>query len=269
MNQLHNTLAGVLSPLGLKPTAAADSTKRRPRGRRGQQSDADHKAALSRAYIYQQGRIRSPREAAALDAEFERRMREGPEFLRVRGRSEFREAPLHRLDREQRAKLHALFFGMANAEWKHRDAGRHRGTITRTCESVMGSLLFLAARYPRLFPSLECLARLARCCKQSVVSALATLERLGWITRHRRLQRRTGLLGPEAVQATNGYELHTPRKGWGLLGLLLFKQQPESNSWSANGSESLSYLRDHPETWGAPGIATCDAYGRPPSAVCF
>jgi hypothetical protein len=40
----------------------------------------------------------------------------------------------------------------------------------------------------RVFPSLEGLAYLAMCCKQSVVTALADLERLGFVTRIRRIR---------------------------------------------------------------------------------
>ena len=64
--------------------------------------------------------------------------------------------------------------------WHARKCGKHRGAITRTGKDVMGALQFLAEKYPRLFPSLLRLAGLALCCKQSVVAALAMLERLGW-----------------------------------------------------------------------------------------
>ena len=48
--------------------------------------------------------------------------------------------------------------------------------------------MYLTEKYGRLFPSLEGLAHLAMCCKQSVVTALADLERLGFITRIRRIR---------------------------------------------------------------------------------
>ena len=40
-----------------------------------------------------------------------------------------------------------------------------------------------------MFPSLEGLAHLARCCRQSVVTALDDLELLGFVTRIRRVRR--------------------------------------------------------------------------------
>ncbi len=49
--------------------------------------------------------------------------------------------------------------------------------------------MYLAGKYERLFPSLEALMHLARCCKQSVVDALDTLEDAGCITRIRRIKR--------------------------------------------------------------------------------
>jgi hypothetical protein len=39
--------------------------------------------------------------------------------------------------------------------------------------------MYLTEKYGRVFPSLEGLAHLARCCKQSVVTALDDLELLG------------------------------------------------------------------------------------------
>jgi hypothetical protein len=68
-------------------------------------------------------------------------------------------------------------------------SGRHRGIITRTAESVFEALLYLTEKYGRVFLSLEGLAYLAMCCKQSVVTALADLERLGFLTRIRRIRR--------------------------------------------------------------------------------
>jgi hypothetical protein len=66
-----------------------------------------------------------------------------------------------------------------------KETGRHRGVITRTAESVFGAVLYLTEKYGRVFPSLEGLAHLSMCCKQSVVTALADLERLGYAPRGR------------------------------------------------------------------------------------
>lgn len=245
----------------LKNSADSAPKPRRAPGPRRQQIEADHKAKISRAYLYASQRVRNAEELAALDALYEARMQEGPDFTKYRGKSGFDEAPLHRLDREAIHKLRYMFNSMARGAWKMREPGKHRGIVTRTCKDVFGALLYLAGTHPRLFPSLEGLARLAQCCKQSVVTSLETLEALGFITRHRRLRMVEGLLGLKAEQATNAYELHPPRSAWGKLTLALFTTKSESKSWSATDTEIYQYLRKHPETWG--GSALAGAYGGP------
>jgi hypothetical protein len=110
--------------------------------------------------------------------------------------------------------------------------GRHRGVITRTAESVFGALMYLTEKYGRVFPSLEGLAHLAMCCKQSVVTALADLERLGFITRIRRIRQVRTPLGFTTRQVTNAYCVQEPASGLGLLATLVFAT--ESNCWTAS-----------------------------------
>jgi len=99
-------------------------------------------------------------------------------------------------------------------------------------ESVFGALLYLTEKYGRVFPSLEGLAHLAMCCKQSVVTALADLERLGFLTRIRRVRRVMTALGFETVETTNAYRVHEPTSGLGLLAMVVFS--PESNYSTAS-----------------------------------
>jgi hypothetical protein len=70
-------------------------------------------------------------------------------------------------------------------------------------------------KYGRVFPSLEGLAYLAMCCKQSVVTAIADLEALGFVTRMRRIQPITTPLGFITRQITNAYRVHEPAGGLG------------------------------------------------------
>ena len=119
-----------------------------------------------------------------------------------------------------------------------KDTGKHRGIITRTAESIFGALLYLTEKYGRVFPSLEGLAHLAMCCKQSVVTALADLERLGFVTRIRRLRQVQTPLGFTTRQITNAYRVHEPANGLGLLATLVFAT--ESNSWTASVSKFSS-----------------------------
>ncbi len=107
-----------------------------------------------------------------------------------------------------------------------------RGVVTRTAESVFFALLYLAEKYGRVFPSLEGLAHLAMCCKQSAVTAIVDLERLGFVTRIRRIRQIKTPLGFTTRQITNAYRVHEPTSGLGLIAMTLFATG--SNSWTAS-----------------------------------
>jgi hypothetical protein len=64
------------------------------------------------------------------------------------------------------------------------------------------------------------------------VTALADLERLGFITRIRRIRRIATPLGFTTRQITNAYRVHEPVSGIGLLATLVFAT--ESNCWTAS-----------------------------------
>src|SRR5262245_21847657 len=171
-------------------------------------------------------------EAAALLAEYERRERESPDFMRQRPGSVIAEAPLVTLDRNERIRLMGKFRAISRRSWIVKDTGRHRGVITRTTEAVFGALLYLTEKYGRVFPSLEGPAHLAMCCKQSAVTALADLEQLGFVTRIRRIRQLQTSLGFTTRQITNAYRVHEPASGLGLLAMCVFAT--ESNSWTAS-----------------------------------
>src|SRR5262245_32765696 len=159
MHQLDMGFAGVAG------TAARARAKAR---------EADWRRQLARAFVYATGQ--APEQAAELLAEYERREREGPDFIRQRPGSVIAEAALVTLDRNERIRLVWKFRMLTRRSWVTKDAGKHRGVITRTAESVFGALMYLTEKYGRVFPSLEGLAHLAMCCKQSVVTALGDLE---------------------------------------------------------------------------------------------
>ena len=100
--------------------------------------------------------------------------------------------------------------------------------------------MYLTEKYGRVFPSLKGLAHLAMCCPASVVTALADLERLGFVTRIRRIRQVQTPLGFITRQITNAYRMHEPASGLGLLATLVFAT--ESNSWTASAHivESLN-----------------------------
>jgi hypothetical protein len=140
--------------------------------------------------------------------------------------------PLVTLDRNERIRLMGKFRALSRRSWVAKESGKHRGIITRTAESVFGALMYLTEKYGRVFPSLKGLAHLAMCCPQSVVTALADLERLGFVTRIRRIRQVSTPLGFTTRQITNAYRVHEPMSGLGLLATLVFAT--ESNSWTAS-----------------------------------
>jgi hypothetical protein len=195
---------------------------------RATRREADWRRQLARAFVYATGQ--APDQAEELLAEYERREREGPDFMRQRSGSVITEAPMVTLDRNERVRLMGKFRTLCRRSWTSKESGRHRGIITRTAESVFGALLYLTEKYGRVFPSLEGLAHLAMCCKQSVVTALADLERLGFVTRIRRIRQIKTALGFTTRQITNAYVVHEPTSGLGLLATLVFAT--ESNCWT-------------------------------------
>ena len=182
----------------------------------------------------------SPERADELLAEYERREREGPDFMRQRPGSVIAEAPVVTLDRNERMRLVWKFRALTRRSWVAKETGRHRGVITRTAESVFGALMYLTEKYGRVFPSLEGLAHLAMCCKQSVVTALADLERLGFVSGIRRIRQVKTALGFTTRQITNAYRVHEPTSGFGLLATLVFATEFNSSTPSAYIDQSLN-----------------------------
>jgi hypothetical protein len=206
---------------------------------RAKAREADWRRQLARAYAYQAAR--SPEDAEELLREYERREAEGPDFMRVRPRSVFEDAPVVTLDRNERVRLMGKFRALSRGSWVAKAKGKHRGVITRTAEAVFEALLYLVEKYGRVFPSLEGLAHLARCCRASVATALDDLELLGFVTRIRRVRRVQTPLGFKVVQVTNAYQVHEPVSGLGLLASILCGKPTGSNYWRA--SETHCYPR--------------------------
>jgi hypothetical protein len=236
LKPLFDAAGSLLPGLPAPPTPSTEADT--PPAIRQQSRAADWNQQLARAYAYQVERANSPEAAAALEAEYQQRMAEGPDFLHYRRKSDFMEAPEITLDRNARARLMTNFRAMRRSSWETKAKGKHSGIISRTAVSVFEAIMYLAQKYGRVFPSLEGLMHLACCCKQSVVTALGDLERLGFITRHRRRKIIITPLGRKTVQATNAYEVHEPKTGIGRLALALFVQKSESSNLAARISDS-------------------------------
>jgi hypothetical protein len=126
---------------------------------RSRRREADWRQQLARALQYALGK--SPEQAEVLIAEYERREREGPEFMRQRADSVVTEAPLVNLDRNERARLVTKFRTVCRRSWQAKAPGKHRGAITRAMEATFLALMYLAEKYGRIHPSLVGLGHLA------------------------------------------------------------------------------------------------------------
>jgi hypothetical protein len=100
---------------------------------------------------------------------------------------------------------------------------------------------------------------LARCCRQSVVTALDDLERLGFVTRIRRIRRVQTPLGFKVLQITNAYRVHEPTSGLGLLAIGLFASESnyfipsEAKFYSKSNDASRANTAGASALWPAPG----------------
>jgi hypothetical protein len=207
---------------------------------RAKRREADWRRQLYRAFVYATGQ--DPATAEELLAELERREREGPDFMRERPGSVIAEAPRVPLDGNELARLACRFRVLCRRSWTTKDSGKHRGVISRTAADVFLALVYLARKYGRVFPSYAGLMHLAMCCRQSVATALAELERLGFITRIRRIRRITTPLGFTTRQITNAYLVHEPRTGLGLMAMTLFAT--ESSFWTPSDPDFHSKRAD-------------------------
>jgi hypothetical protein len=66
------------------------------------------------------------------------------------------------------------------------------------------------------------------------------LERLGFVTRIRRIRRVATALGFKVEQITNAYRVHEPASGLGLLATLVFASESNYSTPSAHIVESLN-----------------------------
>jgi len=221
------------------PKASPDSAEsgglRRARSRdRAAQWQSD----LAKAYSYAAGRTRDPQEAAGLERAYEEALGEGADFTRYRRGSDFTPAPSISMDRNALARLRFKLHGIFRGSWAVKEKGKHCGVIQRTTLAVFDALVGLALKHGKVFPSLEGLAFLSKCSKNTVLAALKELQQFGFVTVHRRLKRVKTALGFKTVQDTNAYALHEPQ-GLGAMAARLFGgfvargAASESNNWAA------------------------------------
>lgn len=229
------------------PDPAESGGRRRARSRdRAAQWEAD----LAKAYGYAAGGAGTPQEAAALERAYAEALGEGADFMRTRRGSDFAPPPKISMDRNALARVRFKLLSVFRGSWAVKEKGKHCGVIQRTTLAVFDALAGLALKHGKVFPSLEGLAFLSKCSRNTVIAALKELQQFGFVTVHRRLKRVKTALGSRTVQDTNAYELHAPQ-GWGATALKLYsgfvarrEDGSESNKWTARKPDS--YSSTHP-----------------------
>jgi len=141
-------------------------------------------------------------EAEKIDAELA--ARGAGKFRRESG---FKNPPKNNLDRNFVARVWFVAKMIEQKSWNCRAKGKHGGSIGAVGLEVLRTLLFVIKKVDgRLYPSLEAMAQLSRKSKQAVVTAIKVLERMGFITVHRRVKRIRTPHGVRVVQDSNAYE---------------------------------------------------------------
>jgi hypothetical protein len=156
---------------------------------------------------------------AALADEIER----GPDFLKWHRGSLFMEPPKNNMDRNYIARIWWAAQTIERKSWACRKKWKHGGTLGTVAIELLRTLLFVIKKHDgRLFPSYETLAVLTRKSRQAIITAMQVLERMGFVTVHKRIKRIQTPLGPRVVQDSNAYEFHLPKKGLGALAMAVF-----------------------------------------------
>ena len=210
----------------------------------------------------------APDQADAIIDYTEREVAKGPDFARYHRGSEFREAPLVNLDRNDAARIMFVADLIERKTWANREKGAHGGQLGRAAIKLLRVLLFVAKKSKgRLFPSYDHLARLCLMSRNTVIKAMQKLVLFGFVTRHRRIKRVQTPLGMRVVQDSNAYEYHLPQKGLGALAYAIFKPPSECKNSAAR---TVSSKTTSTEGAGSPqnGLGKEEAgLKRPPGAA--
>lgn len=199
----------------------------------------------------------------ALADEIER----GPDFLQWQRGSLFTDPPKNNLDRNFIARVWFVAQMIERKTWACRKKGKHGGTLGTVAIEVLRVLLFVIKKNDgKLYPSYETLAVLARKSIQAVVTAIKVLERMGFVTVHKRIKRVQTPFGPRVVQDSNAYEFHLPVRGLGALAMAVFcppasgstksdatktgsTPGEENSSSSASGDAAKGHSRKEADRW--------------------
>lgn len=212
---------------------------------------AQWRADLQRSWGYLRQRARTEAEREALDAELEKALEAGPDFTRYHATASYQEGPKVSIDRNLAAKIMVVARAIERNSFAQRDKGKHGGALGRAAMRVLETLLYVVRPYHgRLCPSFDTLAGLALMSRRTVITAIGILERLGFITVHRRLKRVRTDLGFTTVQDTNAYEIHPPKGFFGRIVNRLFFEDTECKNFPPK--ETHIYKNTRLPPWGIP-----------------
>jgi hypothetical protein len=191
---------------------------------------------LAQSASYLSGQCRTDAEREAIWRAYEEAAVEGPDFTRYRSHSAFQAAPRLGIDRNAYARILNALEAIERGTYRQcREKGKQG--VPRTVARVLKALLNLALQYGEVRPSQVGLAKLANCCKQTVVNCLKVLQLYGFVVVHRRIKRIRTPLGFKVVQDCNAYTIQEPQ-GLGAMALKLFRQASESRKWSPSSKDS-------------------------------
>src|SRR5947209_1688538 len=224
------------------PTEQSPAPLSDPPAPRAAQRARQWRDGLAKAFAHAAGRARDAGEQERVWQAYEQELESGPDFTRYRGRSEFREAPGITADRNALTRIRFKLMAIANGSWASKARGKHAGLVQHSTIRVFDALCNLARKHGRVFPSHKGIAYLAKCSKNTVISALRQLEFFGFVAIFRRLKRIRTPLGARVVQDTNAYMPQEPNR-WGCKALALFTgfswRSSESNKGKARGFNFL------------------------------
>lgn len=168
-----------------------------------------------------------PDNADAIGEHLESEIAKGPDFSRQHRGSAFLDAPKVNTDRNFCARIMYMADIIERKTWRARAKGKHGGALGRAAITLLRVLMYVVKKSSgKLFPSYDHLARLCRMSRRTVIEAMGVLERMGFVTVHRRIKRIRTPLGLRVVQDSNAYEYHMP-KGLGALAWSIFRPPSE------------------------------------------
>jgi hypothetical protein len=202
--------------------------------------------SIYRAHAYLAGRTREPEHQAELDALLEQTIAAGPDFAKVRRSAEFAAVPAFAYSREAAGEIMRQAREIERESYAGRDKGKHAGALGLSALRLLEWFCFVMWPKARLgmVPSLAHVAAGARMSRATVVEAMKTLERFGFLTINRRRKRIETPLGARIVQATNAYTLGFAR-GLGALALAAFGKRPQATAEPSESRKSPAIRSEH------------------------